>query len=155
MKKLLLSVLVVALVGTLVTSPSQMKAAFSDVVEVPENTTSAGVRSRPFVELFSPHGGETWYVGEEQIIQWRAVDPDGLKLRVTILVSPDGDQWFPVAKRKKNTGFYRWTPDISPGKYLLKIQVVAPKDPWQVVGEDVSDGFWKLKVRPPTLTPVP
>ncbi len=158
MRKFLMSLLAVALASILVTSLSQIRAAFFDVVEVSPNKMAAGVRGRPYVEVLSPNGGERWCVGEEQIVQWKAVDPDGLRLQVTLLVSPDGLQWFPIVEQAENTGFYQWTPDLSPGKYLLKVVAVAPRDPWQVTGEDTSNRFWKLKrcfVPTPTVTSPP
>ncbi|GEM_PF-5040947 len=146
MKRLLLGWFALVLAGTLVATSSRMEAIFSDVVEVPENAVVADVRSRPLVELFSPNGGEIIYFGDEVVVQWRAVDPDGLRLRVSLWVSQDGVEWKRVVKRAKNTGFYRWRPrKLSPGSYLLKVVAVARRDPWRVVGEDVSDGFWELR----------
>ncbi len=153
-----MSVLAVALASILLTSLSQIRAAFFDVVEVSSNKMAAGVRRRPYVEVLSPNGKERWCLWEEQIIQWKAVDPEGLRLKVTLLVSSDGQEWFPIAEHEENTGFYRWVPNLSPGKYLLKVIAVAPRDPWQVAGEDTSNRFWKLKrcsVPTPTVTPGP
>jgi hypothetical protein len=51
----------------------------------------------PQVRLLSPAGGEDWSAGGVQTVAWEASDPDGDRLRFTLLLSSDGGvSWSPV-----------------------------------------------------------
>lgn len=51
----------------------------------------------PTVTVLSPNGGETWSATGTYTVTWTASDADGDPLSYSVLYSPDGSEWVPVA----------------------------------------------------------
>jgi hypothetical protein len=51
----------------------------------------------PTVTVLSPNGGETWAATGTYTITWTASDADGDPLAYSVLYSPNGSDWLPVA----------------------------------------------------------
>ena len=63
----------------------------------------------PYLELISPNGGESWYIGDTIAIQWNAVDtnlgPDGIELWYSL---NGGVDYVSIAEAIANSGSYAW-----------------------------------------------
>ncbi len=83
--------------------PDRDQADISMAIPWAEGTTSIALlrgsevldqrdvsRSDPGVRIVDPSGGEVWKRGTRQRIRWNASDPDGGRLRYTVMFSRDG-----------------------------------------------------------------
>ena len=63
----------------------------------------------PQLELISPNGGESWYIGDTIAIQWNAVDtnlgPEGIELWYSLNAGMD---YLSLAEGTLNSGSYAW-----------------------------------------------
>jgi hypothetical protein len=78
----------------------------------------------PSVSITSPSAGDAWLVDSIHTISWTSNDLDGDALTYTILYSPDGTQWLPLAAQYKQTSFQVKTSDL-PGGANAQIRVLA------------------------------
>ena len=77
----------------------------------------------PEVELHTPNGGESWYFGDTQNIQWNASD-DFLQTEAILLeVSYSGNQNFETLQENyQNSGTYAWLfPEIESSNCYIQI----------------------------------
>ena len=94
-------------------------------------------RNAPVVSLLSPRGGETWWGTRE--VRWRATDPDGDPLTVSVSYSVDrGATWTPMAFPSSNTGSYIWDTTSVPNADEVWLRATASDG--QSTVEDISDG---------------
>lgn len=77
----------------------------------------------PEVELSSPNGGESWYFGDTQNIQWNATDDFLQAQPILIEVSYAGNQNFTIlAENYGNSGTYPWLfPEIATNNGYIKV----------------------------------
>ncbi|MBI9032233.1 hypothetical protein JEZ13_09575 [bacterium] len=77
----------------------------------------------PQVDLLSPNGGESWYFGDTQNIQWTATDDFLLDDPILIEVSYSGNQNFSTLEENlENTGSYAWEfPEIETDNCYVQI----------------------------------
>ncbi|MCB5267103.1 MAG: hypothetical protein LHW46_03200 [Candidatus Cloacimonetes bacterium] len=79
----------------------------------------------PSLQLISPAGGETWYIGESQDIIWRAEDPHLTDECVNISCSIDSlDSFISLAEWLPNTGQWPWQlPFVDTDGAFVKISI--------------------------------
>jgi hypothetical protein len=61
----------------------------------------------PSVDLLSPNGGETWFVGESNYITWNASDSNFPSSPVTLQYKTE-DTWFTLEESIGNESIYEW-----------------------------------------------
>jgi len=135
-------------------APEQSSLSFDVVINSQQYNECCGEccnNQPPDVTVTRPSGGEVWYVGQTQAIQWTATDPDhdDGDLVIDIYYSADdGATFFPLpfgggeALGLPNTGSFAWT--IPNDSRLIsaeaRIKVVAT-DPCEDTGVDVTGRF--------------
>ncbi|MHA1287150.1 MAG: PKD domain-containing protein [Candidatus Thorarchaeota archaeon] len=88
----------------------------------------------PEVKLLSPVGGEEW--SGEEIVKWKASDPDGDLLSYTLKYSEDGENWILIDVVDKRV--YRWdTSMVRNGDCWLRVEASDGKK----VSVDTSGRF--------------
>jgi len=102
----------------------------------------------PYIEVLSPNGGETWYVGRSYDIMWAATNPNGddTNLSIDIWYSKDsGSTWANIAQNTENDGTYNWRVPLFIGDYYMpsnkariKIMATGPEN-FLVQDWDMSD----------------
>jgi hypothetical protein len=110
-------------------------APFSFVVPYPSGTAQILIKhngstiktvtvspNSPIVTVTSPNGGESW--SDTRTIRWNASDLDGDSLSYSVLHSPDGTAWYPLATDITDTT-YSWDTTQSPGGSNAYIKVIA------------------------------
>jgi hypothetical protein len=109
-------------------------------------------RTDPAVAVLAPNGGEVYYTGCEHAIAWSATDAAGVDVVGIYYSTSNGSFWTTVASAADNDGQYRWTvPGLTTDHALVRVRAV---DPSRNVGEDVSDGSFRIvrDVTPPAVT---
>ena len=79
----------------------------------------------PLLQLFSPNGGETWYIGDTKNIEWNAVDTnlgsDCIELGFSL---NGGADYASIAEAITNSGTYAWElPAVQTLNAKVQIQV--------------------------------
>jgi hypothetical protein len=113
--------------------------AFANIIEWKEGVTSIEVQDRagnvlavrtvsegsPSVSVISPAGGEVWKAGTSATVSWKAEDPDGDSLTISVLVSADaGTTWIPVAAGLTGSEFTFDTTGLPPAQQaVVKVRV--------------------------------
>jgi len=113
--------------------------AFANIIEWKEGVTSIEVQDRagkvlavrtvsdtpPSVSVISPAGGEVWKAGTSATVSWKAEDPDGDPLTISVLVSADaGKTWIPVAAGLTGSEFTFDTTGLPPAQQaVVKVRV--------------------------------
>ena len=101
----------------------------------------------PTVHLVSPNGGEA---RREQItLRWRAHDADGNRLWYTVLYSPDGKEFTPVATALKRTSLRVDLRNL-PGGPNARFEVMASDG--VLTSSDISDRALKVPMKPPRVS---
>jgi hypothetical protein len=77
----------------------------------------------PEAELVSPQPGQPFPQGAPVPVLIQAADLDRDPLTYTVLISPDGQSWWPWAYRREASAFDLSTSAFSPGSYLVKAVV--------------------------------
>jgi hypothetical protein len=112
----------------------------------------AGDTTPPVVTVNAPNGGEVWYMGTTQNINWTATDNVGVT-SITIVLSRDGGTTFPdtLAKGEANDSVYPWLLP-SPPTTTARIKVIA-YDAAGNSGQDASNAnFQIVDGMPPAVT---
>ena len=82
---------------------------------------------RPFLEVLSPNGGETWASGSNQTIRWRA-DPSIEQVKIEYTVN-NGDSWHLIVENTSaTTGTYAWTIPEAGWSIQCKVRVSDAHD---------------------------
>jgi hypothetical protein len=104
----------------------------------------------PKVKVLNPNGGEVWWVGHSEVIEWQATNPNGPddELLIDLFYSRDsGKTWALIASSTENDGFYEFRLPLflANGAYYTpsskaRVKVVArgPENP-MIIGIDKSD----------------
>ncbi len=106
----------------------------------------------PEVTVDVPNGGEVWIVGEEQEIQWTAIDNYGIVTDAVFLSLDNGTNWDIIAAHTGNPQSHLWTiPNTPSTECLIKVVVY---DGGGNTDEDVSDDVFTIATDeiPPTVT---
>lgn len=104
----------------------------------------------PSLNVTSPNGGETWYLGNLNVISWKpAQNPSVSPISVSLVDSYGNERFIGTTKNTVNQDYYAWPiPNctaanpcssnfqIAPGKY--KIRITSP------TSKDESDGYFTI-----------
>jgi hypothetical protein len=101
----------------------------------------------PSVHLISPNGGET--LGSQVQVRWRSRDRDGGRRVFTLLYSPDGERFIPVASGLRGTSVSVNLKGL-PGGTQARFKVLASDG--VRTGSDRSDGSFAVPVKPPRVS---
>jgi len=103
----------------------------------------------PQVDLLSPVGGEEWYEGSEQEIEWETVSGSYLIDDINLDYSTDdGITWTTIAEGVSDSGSYTWqVPDKPDTTVLVRAEVV---DEAGYSREDISDYEFEI-MDPPQI----
>ncbi len=113
------------------------------VQELAERTVST---HPPAVKVTSPNGGENWAASGTSTITWTASDAEGDSLWYTVLYSPDGIDWMPVAMAITETQRAVDVAELAGGSGA-KVRVLATDG--VNTGSDESDGAFIVGSKEP------
>jgi hypothetical protein len=100
------------------------------------------------VRVTSPERGETLISGDVKEITWITHETIRPVASVEILLSQDREtRWRSLAKLAGNPGIFRWSVPSVARNAVGKIKVVLMDTEGNVVGSDVSDGFFVIRRR--------
>ena len=99
-------------------------------------------RNAPVISVVSPRGGEIWWGTQE--VKWRAVDPDGDALTVSLAYSLDvGATWHTLARSIPDVGSYVWDTTSIPNCDLVWLRATVSDG--QQTSDDLSDGPFSVR----------
>lgn len=102
--------------------------------------------SPPTVRVLAPNGGET--VNASTTVTWSSADPDGGALTHTVLYSPDGVRWIPLALGLTGSSFV-WDTSLAPGSSAARIRVFASDGVNEA--SDTSDAPFSVQAKGPSF----
>jgi hypothetical protein len=107
----------------------------------------------PTVNVLSPNGGESWYIGETHDLIWTASDNRLIPNPIVIGLSADnGSSYSALASSQTNSGSYLWTvPSMSAPHAKIKI---SASDSFGNIGSDESDAAFSLAGVSISITPL-
>ncbi|MBN1464446.1 T9SS type A sorting domain-containing protein, partial [candidate division KSB1 bacterium] len=125
----------------LVTGPASHSCLVmaADVSGLPLDTSDGSftILEQPAIELNSPNGGETWHIGDEQVIMWESTNGGSL---IKIELSRDnGSTWTQLVGDAANSGSWTWVAQAPVSESCL----VRVTDVTQVIS-DKSDAVFRI-----------
>ena len=104
----------------------------------------------PTLNLLTPNGGETWYIGDTQNILYSATDafinPNSIKLWYSL---NGGTTYLPIAQDLYNSGTYAWQlPSVQSNSAKVRIAV---SDLFGNLSQVSSAGVFALSYVPPAI----
>jgi len=97
----------------------------------------------PSLVLSTPNGGEAWFAGDTQLIDWSAADLVGVdSVRVEYSISGPGGPWTPIATVAPDTSGYAWfVPEVLTDSALVRLTAFDGASNSTV---DLSDGLFAI-----------
>ncbi len=102
----------------------------------------------PEIVVIIPNGGEVWYAGDSEIIEWDSLENVGPNVVIEYTISDS--LVFPIAPMTENDGSFTWDPifDIDSDEVRIKVS-----DYDSLATNDVSDAYFSiLPMRSITVT---
>ncbi len=105
---------------------------------IPVDTSDGFFRILNWIDVTSPNGGESWFVGYDYDILWYSVSTkDSVKIEYSV---DAGDTWSAIAETTTNDGLYSWTvPGTVSDSCLIRVSDVVDGIPI-----DVSDDLFRI-----------
>ena len=126
-------------------SDAAFSLAGSSVMLTPVITVDT---TNPTVDLQSPNGGESWYIGETHDILWTASDSHIADLPVKLEYKKvSTGTWITIQPELSNNGSYAWLmPSITSTQTLVRLTV---RDAFGNTGSDISQNPFSIGYVPP------
>ena len=127
-----------------ITSLKLRNCSNADLSWVIGTSATAGVdQSAPSVQVTAPNGGQTWYVGSSQTIEWTGSEPEGVT-SYDLAYSTDGGGTYPnaIATVPGTQTSYAWTIPAAAGT-AVRVRATA-HDVNGNTGADASDANFTI-----------